>query len=719
MGGKRSWGRCGAVGMAATLTSVLLGGVAWADSELPAPTPGVQSVQSGGDTYFYLPVDGGKRWFPFCPRDASSSDVCGGTGKGGGRVFLADPNDSRCQVVGAHNDKVHPSDVVLPKQCFDYPLLFVVRDKRALRQTTADLQDRIGSCVNGGQQGDMVCDNPLSHWPRQSPSGPLDCGHIPPAQLPPAVQDFTNDGHDQQRMAEVCAVLDTYLTETPPADSAVPPTEAAQAIGKTAFDLAAITAGHTDPDNVLDLGILQIDLTHACQSGSSVACALDSATNAVDCASDPTGCLTQWAVRGAVSSVKLLGNTLSAAPAVDLSGPAFRGAYQPVGVLSAFVVLLLLLLSGITALVRASVGEIGHALLGVVRWIVGVVASLSLTVLALSLAQTISTWFVGDGQTFQDLTSRFTSIVQQAFTLDDAAGAAAGALLFVLALLMLLAAFVTFLVMLGRAAAIVLVLVFSPLMLAGEAGPDWARRWSGRGLRMLGALIFAQPIAAIFYRVGVSYMSQGQGLTQLGFGFIVMLLVGISPWLLLSFIGLTESTTSHSRMRSRVTSSGGLTSAALLHSTMRNNAPAATPAGAAGGAGGGASVGSRLAGGTAAAAGGMMAAAAVGKELLGAAANTILSGGGALGEGPEAPHPREAARLAGVGAGGGHRPLSAAPLSQAGAPADPSAQGGSGGPGPGPASDPRYDAGHRMPMPMPPNQPQPMPPPGGANGGSQ
>jgi hypothetical protein len=624
----------------------VLASPAAAQDELPQPTPGVQSISTpDGDTFVYLPVDGGRRWFPFCPVGEppdTATDVCGGTGAGdkvySGRTFLPDPSDARCTVVVAHNDTVRPSDVVLPRKCYRLPLLFGVASAAMLDGIAETLRESVGSCVGQPGSGEQ-CTNPLTRWPRKDRTGPVDCAAIAARDLPPEVAAYADSGRDQGRMHDVCAVLDAYLA-TPPATP--PPTPAALALGNVAFDLYARGSGSAPTQRVLDLGLFTVNLTEACANGNTVACGLDKAGAAVDCASDPMACLSRWLATGATSAVRLLGEVIAAPPPVDLTDPAFRNVYQPLGITSAYVALLLLLISGIVSAVRLDYAGIGHAVIGVFRYALGLAVLLTLTATALDLAHTISVGIAGDEASLQALTTRFQQAMQ--FSLAGEGGAAPSAFVAVLALLVLLAAAFTWLVMNGRKAGILIICAFSPILLAGQAGPQWARAWAPRAVKMLAAIIFAQPVAAVFYRLGVGLMSLSPGPGNVVTGLIILLLIGFSPWLLLAFIGITTQMLANEQTRARGGHGGGFSGAAMAAATMRANAPAraALPSTIAHGS---AAPASTTAGGGGRTAATALVVAAAAQQVGAHIGEQVTTAGGATGEAPRAPQLAHAATV--------------------------------------------------------------------------
>lgn len=619
---------------------------------LPETTPGIQSIATpNGDQFYFLPVDRSRRWFPFCPQGDPpnrSTDVCGGTGAGdrvyGGRTFFPDPDDSRCTVVAAHNDAVRPPDVVLPRTCYRLPLLFGVASASMLDQVAQVMRTAIGSCAGKPPSSD-ACGNPFTRWPRRGAAGLVDCAKVAPADLPPDVAGYTGNGQDAVRMGEVCATLNAYLggSTDPP-----PPAAAALSLGSAAFDLYGRGAGSVPTQHLLDLGLFTLNVTEACRKGNSVACGLDKAAAAIDCARDPMECVSRWLANGATSAVRLLGEVIAAPPPVDLTDPAFRNLYQPLGIISAYLALLLLLVSGISSAVRLDYAGIGTAVLGVFRYALGLAVLLTLTATALDLAHSLSAGIAGDESSLQALTTRFQQNIQDSLT---GTGGSSSAFIAVLSVLMLLAAAFTWLIMNGRKAGILVICAFSPILLAGQAGPQWARSWAPRAVKMLAAIIFAQPIAAVFYRLGVGLMGTSTGPGNVVTGLIILLLVGFAPWLLLAFIGITTQLLANEQTRARGGYGGaGLTTAAMAAATMRANSPAplsaSTPsdgagtaqsAGTAAGSGRGRSFGQSLATGVLVASAAQQVAAHVGEQ--------VSTAGGATGEAPRGPQLAYAASI--------------------------------------------------------------------------
>jgi type IV secretion system protein TrbL len=309
-------------------------------------------------------------------------------------------------------------------------------------------------------------------------------------------------------------------------------------------------------------------------------------------------------------------------------------------------------------------------------------------------------------------------------------GVAPTAFVALLSVLVLLAAAFTWLIMYGRKAAVLIICAFSPLLLAGQAGPQWARAGAPRAVKMLAAVIFAQPVAAVFYRLGVGLMALSPGLGNVVTGVIILLLVGFSPWLLLAFIGLTTQMLAGEQTRPRSGQGGAaLTALGMAAATMRANSPARAAAGAA--SVGAASVGAAVPGphrgvvaGTGAAAvdasvspgsagqarrgtagaglGGLAAtgimAAAAGQQVGAHLGDQVTTGGGATGDAPRGPQLAHAATLGSHRAAARALPPAPTPAGAGSAPTVPTGPAGAGG----------QSQGSLPPIPLPPT-PTPSP----------
>lgn len=494
---------------------------------LPAPTAGVQILDVGGEPFGYLPTTDGHRWFPICPAGdpPAPDDVCGGSGAPSsgtvpgtfsGLDFYVDQADARCQVVAAHNDRTDPADVVLPRKCFQFPLMFGVASRAVLGQVVEAMGRKVGACP--AQK--VACDNDLAYWPVTQ--GHLDCANLPADHLPAEVKSYA--GTDPAKLTQVCRVLDSYVTGTPPA--AAIPAAAAQALGPAAAALyVSGSGGRADTD--LDWGGL---------FEAGLGAAGKRALQAAACVASAPECFSQWLggwlVEGFRAELGLIKASITQHGSIStiLRSPGYRQLYGTVGLISVWVVTIMLLFSILASVLRAEPWGIVRAAGGVLAWgytwTLGLVVTLGVIALSDQLTDFIGR--IGTGSTDKTV-DRFSTLVNSGIP----GGATLGTWTVVgLALVGVLVAGFQWLLTQGRDASIAVIALGLPIALAMLAGPPRLRGSVRQVAATGGVIIFAKPVTALMFVLGNVVMASTTGISVVAVGVLVLALACVAPFAL-------------------------------------------------------------------------------------------------------------------------------------------------------------------------------------------
>jgi hypothetical protein len=552
-----------------------------------------------GEPFYYLPVAGGRRWFPLCPNGDPpvAGDVCGGTGTTGagappgtfaGLAFQALPDDARCEVVSAHNDHTRPADVVLPAKCFDYPLMFGVASRAILRQVVDDLARKVGSCP----QRHVGCDSDLGYWPVHN--GHIDCAAVATEHIPLEVRAYTSDGLDRQRLDDVCAVLDAYVSKTPPA--AAFPAAAATALGAAAAALYAEGLGGRG-GVVTDWGGAFASLP-----------VIGQVVRAAACVDSPSNCFAQWLggwlVDGLWAELSLIKASIVRPGSISgiLAGPGYRQLYGAVGLLALWLLTIVLLLSILSNVLRAHPWGIVQTAGGVLGWGYSWTLALAATLGVVGLADRI-TGFVGalGSGSIERTVDSFAGAVTSG--VPDSAKVGTWVVV-ALAGIGAVAAAVQWLLTAGRDAAIAVVVLGLPVTLTALAGPESLRSVVRRPAAVLLTLIFAKPVTALMFVLGNVVLADANGLGAAAVGVMILFLACFAPMGLyrLFAAGLVAAETGLSGGRGRAVSAAyagwHLMSAVgrLRHSYAASRATASAQPAAAGPKPGGSAAGRAAAG---------------------------------------------------------------------------------------------------------------------------
>ena len=257
------------------------------------------------------------------------------------------------------------------------------------------------------------------------------------------------------------------------------------------------------------------------------------------------GSVATWVVEGASWLLGQIGGALSASTTVDLGAGWFTSHYQVMVGLAGVVVLPLLLVSVIQAVYRQSAAALLRAV-AVQLPLALVLGAVAVQLVQLSLAVTDAlgtTVSSGVGSNIQQaLSGVATSLVTEA-------GGGPGVPTFVLLIGALLVAFGAFLLwveLLVRAAAVYVAVLFLPLALASLVWPAISH-WCRRLVDTLVALVLAKFVIVAVLSLAVAALASG---TQTGFasvlgGGALLLLAAFSPFTLLRLVPAVEAGAVH------------------------------------------------------------------------------------------------------------------------------------------------------------------------------
>ena len=347
--------------------------------------------------------------------------------------------------------------------------------------------------------------------------------------------------------------------------------------------------------------------------------------------------------------------------------------YSDIGALGATLLLGLVLISLTISAIRFDFRQFGSTLLGVIMWGLFWSGGAAIAVLLLKASDQASRWLAGRpdaagqtdlgraGKEFGNWVDYITGATDSAVVVPTYDPGSFTAIL--ICLLLIVSIVITLVAILMRSIALLLIVIFLPLTLAGAAGPRMTREWFISALRLFVALLLAKPLIVIAVRLGSVLVSVPQrGEPQATFsdallGVSIILLAGLLPGVIYRFSGGMMNTSAGNAPRA----SGGITAQSsqsaqssmdMTRVIMERNAPRTAHAGGAAVSTGAARAGSgsaTMAGGTLGAAAGPLGIAAMATAMAGSAlesggrwmAGQAATGGGVLGdvEAPAVPSP--------------------------------------------------------------------------------
>jgi hypothetical protein len=234
--------------------------------------------------------------------------------------------------------------------------------------------------------------------------------------------------------------------------------------------------------------------------------------------------ISQWVASGAEWLLGQIGDVLVSTTTIDVGATWFRTHYGQMTALAGVVILPLLLVSTLQAVLRQNPGQLVRTFfvqlpLALLLAVVGI----QIVVLSLSATDAMSTAIAGG--TAGDVTSLLSGVSKGLVVSADDPSLANFVLLLV-ALLVAVAAFVLWLELLIRAAAVYVAVLFLPLALATLVWPA-VSQWCRRLVETLGALILSKFVIVATLSLAAGAVSSGTaGTGTHGAGFSAVLAGG-------------------------------------------------------------------------------------------------------------------------------------------------------------------------------------------------
>ncbi len=256
--------------------------------------------------------------------------------------------------------------------------------------------------------------------------------------------------------------------------------------------------------------------------------------------------ISQWVASGAEWLLGQIGDVLVSTTTIDVGAAWFRTHYGQMTALAGVVILPLVLLSTIQAVLRQNPGQLVRTFLLQLplALLLGVVA-IQIVILSLSATDAMSDAVAGG--TGADVTHLLSGVTQG---LVAAAGdpTIAGFVLLLVALFVSVAAFVLWLELLIRAAAVYVAVLFLPLALATLVWPA-VSHWCRRLVETLAALILSKFVIVATLSLAAGAVSSGTaGSGAHGYGFSAVLAGGallviavFTPFAILRLIPAVEA----------------------------------------------------------------------------------------------------------------------------------------------------------------------------------
>jgi len=400
-----------------------------------------------------------------------------------------------------------------------------------------------------------------------------------------------------------------------------------------------------------------------------------------------------WVITAATTITGFIAKEMAATSTPQLTSSWYTAQFAPMAALGGGLALLVTMIALASAALRRNAEELARTVTGIVRAGLGTAVVVALTMIALRIADGISSQILANSQT------AFWTELAKAWGHSQFAGFGSSMLAALIALLEVLGALAVWLELIVRNGVIYIAVLFFPVALAAAIWRPLSG-WPGRLAKVLFLAIILKPVALIVLSLAGNAAAAGisgsQGLsTSIGTilaGVVIFALAAFAPWTLMFLLAAdTETAWQANALRM------GLPSTKEMGSSARGAAGSAAGAvgggiaslrsrfsgGSSGGSGGGGSRGGRGGGGggnssggsqrgggsggggggsrprlggaapSASSAGGAQGAVAAGAVSGGALAVAAGSKGGADAFGQRAAHGAEAAGAFGGGNGGG------------------------------------------------------------------
>jgi hypothetical protein len=234
--------------------------------------------------------------------------------------------------------------------------------------------------------------------------------------------------------------------------------------------------------------------------------------------------ISQWVASGAEYLLSQIGDVLVSTTSIDIGASWFRAHYGAMTALAGVVILPMLLVSTLQAILRQNPGQLIRTYLLQLPAAL-LLAGVAIQVVILSLSATDAMSNAIAGGTGSDVTSLLSGITR-GLTGAAADPALASFVLLLIALLIAVAAFVLWVELLIRAAAVYVAVLFLPIALAALVWPA-VSHWCRRLVETLAALILSKFVIVATLSLATGAISSGTaGSGNHGAGFSAVLAGG-------------------------------------------------------------------------------------------------------------------------------------------------------------------------------------------------
>ena len=256
--------------------------------------------------------------------------------------------------------------------------------------------------------------------------------------------------------------------------------------------------------------------------------------------------ISQWVASGAEWLLGQIGDVLSATTTVDLGASWFETHYGQMTALAGAVILPMLLASTLQAVVRQNPGQLIRTFL-VQLPLALLLAVVAIQIVILSLSATDAMSDAVAGGTSADVTSLLTGVTS-GLVASAADPTIASFVLLLISLLIAVAAFVLWLELLIRAAAVYVAVLFLPLALATLVWPA-VSHWCRRLVETLAALILSKFVIVATLSLAAGAVSSGtagsgdhgSGFSSVLGGGALLLMATFVPFAILRMIPAVEA----------------------------------------------------------------------------------------------------------------------------------------------------------------------------------
>lgn len=258
------------------------------------------------------------------------------------------------------------------------------------------------------------------------------------------------------------------------------------------------------------------------------------------------GAVTSWVVQGAGWLLNQIGGAVSSSTTVDLGAGWFTGHYQVMAGLGAVVVLPMLLVATVQAVYRQSAAVLVRVV-AVQLPLAMVLTGVAVQLVQLSLAATDALGATVSSGVGTDVQQALQGVAAQ--LVAQAGGGPDSAPAFVVmlgGLLVAFGAFVLWLELLVRAAAVYVAVLFLPMALASLVWPA-VSHWCRRLVETLAALVLAKFVIVAILSLAAAALASGtgSGFSSVLGGGALLLLAAFSPFALLRLVPVVEAGAVH------------------------------------------------------------------------------------------------------------------------------------------------------------------------------